>query len=122
MIIKYSIVIPTRNRAEYLPYAIQSVLDAARNDVELIVSNNFSTDATPQTLSGIEDPRLRVISPNVSLPMAGHYEFAISHATGDWITILGDDDAVMPYFFESLVISFNTSASLLLGIEPSIHI
>ena len=34
--------------------------------------------------------------------MAGHYEFAISHATGDWITILGDDDAVMPYIFESL--------------------
>lgn len=102
MTIKYSIVIPTRNRAEYLPYAIQSVLDSERNDIELIVSNNFSTDATPEILSGIEDPRLRVISPNASLPMAGHYEFAISQARGDWLTILGDDDAVMPYIFESL--------------------
>lgn len=102
MTIKYSVVIPTRNRAGYLPYAIQSVLDSERNDIELIVSNNFSTDATLEILSDIKDPRLRVISPKVSLPMAGHYEFAISQARGEWLTILGDDDAVMPYIFESL--------------------
>lgn len=102
MTIKYSIVIPTRNRAEYLPYAIQSVLDSSRTDIELIVSNNFSTDSTTEILAKITDPRLRVVSPGVSLPMAGHYEFAISQAIGEWITILGDDDAVMPYIFERL--------------------
>ena len=102
MTIKYSIVIPTRNREEYLPYAIKSVLDSPRKDIELIVSNNFSLDATQEILSKITDPRLKVVSPNVILPMAGHYEFAISQAKGEWITILGDDDAVMPYIFESL--------------------
>jgi glycosyltransferase involved in cell wall biosynthesis len=102
MIIKYSIVIPTRNRAEYLSYAIKSVLNSKRSDIELIVSNNFSTDKTQEILSNISDPRIKIISPNVTLPMAGHYEFAISQAKGEWITILGDDDAVMPYIFESL--------------------
>ena len=102
MTIKYSIVIPTRNRGEYLPYAIKSVLDSPRDDIELIVSNNFSTDNTSEILSKITDPRLKVVGPNLSLPMAGHYEFAISHAKGKWITILGDDDAVMPYIFETL--------------------
>lgn len=102
MTIKYSIVIPTRNRAEYLTYAIQSVLESSRTDIELIVSNNFSNDETTEILSKISDPRLRVISPSVSLPMAGHYEFAISQATGEWITILGDDDAVLPYIYEIL--------------------
>jgi glycosyltransferase involved in cell wall biosynthesis len=102
MTIKYSIVIPTRNKAEYLPFAIQSVLDSPRSDIELIVSNNFSTDATAEILDKILDPRIRVVGPSMSLPMAGHYEFAISHAKGVWITILGDDDAVMPYIFESL--------------------
>lgn len=99
---KYSIIIPTRNRAEFLPYAIKSVLDSSRNDVEIIVSNNFSTDATSDVLSKIIDPRIRIVSPSVSLPMACHYEFAIRQATGEWITILGDDDAVMPYIFDSL--------------------
>ena len=46
MTIKYSIIIPTRNKAEYLPYAIKSVLDSSRDDIEVIVSNNFSTDNT----------------------------------------------------------------------------
>jgi glycosyltransferase involved in cell wall biosynthesis len=102
MPIKYSIVIPTRNRLEYLPYAIRSVLDSCRVDIELIVSNNHSSDGTNEFLSGLSDPRLRVVTPSVSLPMAGHYEFAINEARGEWITILGDDDAVMPYIFDRL--------------------
>jgi glycosyltransferase involved in cell wall biosynthesis len=102
MPIKYSIVIPTRNRDMYVPYAIKSVLKSTRTDIELIVSDNFSTDNTARILSDFSDPRLRVVRPDAELPMAGHYEFAISKATGEWITILGDDDAVMPYIFESL--------------------
>ena len=34
--------------------------------------------------------------------MAEHYEFLIEHAAGQWMTTIGDDDALMPYFFESL--------------------
>jgi len=102
MPVKYSIVIPTRNRAEYLPYAVRSVLDSDRDDVELVVSNNHSSDGTDRFLSELNDPRLRVIQPSIVLPMAGHYEFAINEARGDWITLLGDDDAVMPYIFERL--------------------
>lgn len=102
MTIKYSIVIPTRNRAYYLKYAIKSVLSSQRQDIELVVSNNFSSDETLKVISEINDPRMLVVSPDTPLPMAGHYEFAISKARGEWITILGDDDAVMPYIFESL--------------------
>ena len=102
MTIKYSIVIPTKNRAYYLKYAIKSVLSSPRQDIELVVSNNFSSDETSKILSEINDSRMRVVSPDIALPMAAHYEFAISKARGDWITILGDDDAVMPYIFESL--------------------
>jgi len=102
MSLKYSIVIPTRNRVEYLQYAVRSVLESDRNDIELIVSNNHSSDGTDKFLSELNDSRLRIIHPSVVLPMAGHFEFAINEAKGDWITILGDDDAVMPYIFERL--------------------
>ena len=102
MTIKYSIVIPTKNRAYYLKYAIKSVLSSQRQDIELVVSNNFSSDETSKILSEINDPRMRAVSPDTALPMAAHYEFAVSKARGDWIAIIGDDDAVMPYIFESL--------------------
>ena len=102
MIIKYSIIIPTRNRAEYLPYAIKSVLNTNRKDIELIVSDNHSTDDTQDKLQYIKDNRLKVIKPPITLPMAAHYEYVLKHARGSWITIIGDDDAIMPYFYERL--------------------
>ncbi len=40
----FSVVLPTLNRAEYLPFAIESVLNQTFEDLELIVSNNSSTD------------------------------------------------------------------------------
>ena len=99
---KYTIIIPTRNREEYLPYAIESVLASDREDIELIVSNNHSMDDTAAYLSTLSDTRLKVIMPSKELPMSSHYEFALSHASGEWVTILGDDDAAMPYLFDRL--------------------
>jgi glycosyltransferase involved in cell wall biosynthesis len=102
MKIKYSVVIPTRNRSQYLPYAIESVLKSSRQDIELIVSNNFSTDRTAEILSNFSDSRLKIIHPEEPLSMSGHYEFATKYAVGEWLTIIGDDDALMPYTFKSL--------------------
>lgn len=99
---KYSILIPTRNREEYLPFAIESVLSQNRDDVELIVSDNFSKDSTSNYLAGLSDCRLMVVRPPSEMPMSRHYEYILSQATGEWVTILGDDDAVMPYLFERL--------------------
>ena len=38
--------IPTFNRAEYLPRAVESALSQDYNDIEVIVSDNASTDNT----------------------------------------------------------------------------
>jgi glycosyltransferase involved in cell wall biosynthesis len=110
--IKYSVIIPTRNGLSYLPYAIKSVLSSERDDIELIISNNHSNDGTCEYLSEVTDPRFRVVSPPTLLPMSAHYEFAISQANGDWITILGDDDAVMPYIFERLDVYIDEYVSI----------
>ena len=99
---KYSVLIPTRNRKEYLPYAIDSVLSQRRDDIELIISNNHSSDGTSDYLDNLSDSRLKIVMPSRIMSMSGHYEFILNQASGDWVTILGDDDAVMPYFFERL--------------------
>lgn len=99
---RYSIVIPTRNREEYLPFALRSVLDCDRNDIEVVVSNNHSRDGTADFLASVKDARVRTVAPPAEMPMAAHYEFALSQARGEWVTLIGDDDAVMPYIFERL--------------------
>jgi len=96
---KYSVIIPSRNGCKYLPYAIRSVLEQRFENFELIVSDNHSGDDTWAFLSTLSDPRLRIFQPTDPLSLARHFEFAISQAKGDWITVLGDDDSLQPYFF-----------------------
>ena len=97
---KYSVIIPSRNGCKYLPFAIRSVLEQRCEDFELIVSDNHSSDDTWAFLSTLSDPRLRTFQPPEALSMARHFEFAIGKARGEWITVLGDDDGLQPYFFE----------------------
>lgn len=89
----FSIVIPTRNRAELLKYAVQSVLDQTFSDFEVIVSNNFSTDNTRETVAEFRDPRVRYVETPRSLEIGESFAFATDQATGEYVTYLSDDDA-----------------------------
>lgn len=89
----FSIVIPTRNRAHIVKRAVQSILDQTFGDFEIIVGNNFSTDDTRKAIQGFRDERVRYFETEKSLGMCGSFEFATSHARGEYITYLSDDDA-----------------------------
>src|SRR5262249_60781488 len=60
--LRCSVVIPTYNRAHSVADAIASVLQQTMRDLECIVVDDGSTDATATLLASISDPRLRVIS------------------------------------------------------------
>ena len=100
--IKYSILIPTFNKCEYLNYTLKSILQNDYEDFEVIVSNDHSTDGTEELLFKIKDPRVKVIKPPVKLTQAKNYEYLLNFANGEWISILGDDDGVLPNFFQTL--------------------
>lgn len=100
--VKYSILIPTFNKSKYLIFAIKSILTSEYKNFELIISDDFSTDDTNKLLSQIKDSRLKIIKPPFKLTMSKNYEFILSHAKGEWITILGDDDGLLPDFFDQL--------------------
>lgn len=56
-----SVVLPTRNRADLLGGAIDSVLEQTDGDLELIVVDDGSTDGTADLLARVGDPRLRTL-------------------------------------------------------------
>lgn len=99
---KYSIILPTYNNEKYIKECINSFLSQSFDDFELIVSNNLSTDETQNILTSFSDKRLKVIHPDRHLDHMDHWNFAVSHANGEWIYTLGADDAVLPFFFEQL--------------------
>ena len=97
-----SILIPTRNRAAYLKYAIQSAVNLRAQDIEIVVSENHSSDNSLEVCSSFDDARLRIIRPSSPLPMHENWELLLQEARGDWITFVGDDDAVMPHCVDHL--------------------
>jgi hypothetical protein len=90
----------------YLEFAVNSVLESLRSDLELIVSDDNSEDGTQSFLQGINDPRLTIVSPSTKMSMSEHWDFAQKFAVGDWQMFLGQDDMLMRGYseaFDSLV-------------------
>lgn len=92
----FSIVIPTRNRAHLLPYALQSALEQEFDDLEIIVSDNYSDDKTAEVVKHYDDSRIRYVRTDQALSMPDSWEFALSKTKGDYICFLCDDDAISP--------------------------
>jgi len=98
----FSIILPTRNNAEYLGGAIATVLNQELDDYELIVSNNFSEDNTEEVIKSFTSDKLKYIKTKTSLYYDEHWNFALSHASGKYILMLGDDDGVTRFGLKEL--------------------
>lgn len=86
-----SVVLPTYNRAPTLSRAVRSVLAQTFTDLELIVVDDGSTDATSSVLAQFDDPRLRVLrQPNAGAAAARNAGIAL--AQGEWLAFQDSDD------------------------------
>ena len=83
---KVTIAIPTYNRAAYLEQAIGSALAQTYPHVEVIVSDNCSTDATAEFVSQIRDNRLVSLQQQTNLGMIGNWNACMERAT--WRVVL----------------------------------
>jgi glycosyltransferase involved in cell wall biosynthesis len=100
---RFSVLLPTRNGAELLPNCLESVLGQPYEDMELVVSNNASTDDTKQILERFSgDPRLRVLEQQSSLPVTDNWNAVLAEARGDYLLQIGDDDYLLPGYFEQV--------------------
>ena len=93
---KISVIIPTRNRCDYLKRAVRSVLCQTFKDFEVIVVNDCSSDDTAEYLSSIEGPEFR----HFELPTNSGGSMARNRGTeqsrGSFIAFLDDDDEWEP--------------------------
>jgi glycosyltransferase involved in cell wall biosynthesis len=104
---KVTIAIPTLNRVGYLRLALESALAQTYASIEVIVSNNASTDETSRYLASCSDPRLRVLHQTSLLPMTENWNACLAAATGDYFLLLSDDDLLDPCAVEVLVAGYS---------------
>jgi glycosyltransferase involved in cell wall biosynthesis len=65
-------------------------------DIEVVVVDDGSTDATYEHLSALDDPRLRIVRHEQPRGVAQARNAGINAATGAWIAFLDDDDLWAP--------------------------
>lgn len=81
----FSVLLPTYNRAAFLPMAIESILAQTFADFELVISDGGSTDDTKATVLSHDDSRVKYVQSSERLSMGQNYQKAFDYSTGDFV-------------------------------------
>jgi glycosyltransferase involved in cell wall biosynthesis len=114
---KVTVIMPTYNWSNVLPFSIGSALDQVFADFELIVVGDGCTDDSEEVVKAIGDPRIRWIN----LPTNQGHQSApnnegLRNARGDLIAYLGHDDLWMPHHLACLVGAIEAGADMAYGV------
>jgi glycosyltransferase involved in cell wall biosynthesis len=96
--------IPTYNRASAnLLNVIERALGQTYDNVEVIVSDNCSSDHTPELVQSINDPRLRFFRQQANIGPNNNFNFCLNQARGEYFLLFHDDDLIDRDFVEACV-------------------
>ena len=86
--------IPTFNRELLIGRAVNLILSQDYPNIEIVISDNCSTDSTPSLCQGYadRDPRIRYIRQPRNVGATGNFETVLTLASGEFFMWLGDDD------------------------------
>ncbi|MCU0270597.1 MAG: glycosyltransferase [Acidimicrobiales bacterium] len=93
---KFSVCIPNYNYARYVGDTVRSVLEQSHRDVEVLVSDNASTDDSVAVVRAVADERVRVSVNRCNVGFAGNLDRAVRGASGDVALLLSSDDLMLP--------------------------
>ena len=89
-----SVIVPTYNRAQQLPRALDSILCQSCSPKEIIVVDDGSTDETSALMTSEYPEIVFIQQQNTGVSSARNV--GIKRASGDWIAFLDSDDEWLP--------------------------
>lgn len=105
-----TVVIPTRNRREMALEAARTALLPLPFPMEILLSDNGSSDGTPSLAA--ELPGVRYVRRDPVLPMAEHWTLCVQEARGRFVKVLCDDDWLLPGALEREVRALESDPAL----------
>lgn len=90
--------IPTYNGAERIPAAIASVINQDYPNIEILISDNCSTDQTEEACRQLaaNDSRIKYHRQPENLGIIGNFDYVMRNGSGDYFMWLSDDDELKP--------------------------
>lgn len=94
----FTVIIPTKDRAEYLHHTLRTCSNQDYENLEVIVSDDGSSDNTKEVVleAARKDTRIKYVTPG-SVGMRDNFEFALDHVKAGYVIALGGDDGILPY-------------------------
>lgn len=107
-----SICIPTYNRGELLGKLLVQIYNLSavtKSKIQICISDNFSSDATPEIISEWQ-PKLGIITVRQKSNIGGsrNFQAVAALSTSPWVMLMGDDDLLSELGFESLLAVLET--------------
>jgi glycosyltransferase involved in cell wall biosynthesis len=112
-VIDVSVIVPTHNRRQLVPQALNSILHQRGVSIELIVVDDGSTDGTGRWLDRIaaQDSRIKVVHHAQPRFISCARNAGIAHAFGRWVAFCDDDDLWAPDKLATQLSALRTSAA-----------
>lgn len=113
-----SILIPTKNREEYALKVVNHILDTIDHRVQLVIYDNSDSNKLKNLLKDfLQDHRINYFYNNEVLSFVENFSLGISKCTGEYVTIIGDDDGINPFIIDIAVWANNNGVE---AITPSL--
>jgi glycosyltransferase involved in cell wall biosynthesis len=102
---KVSVLIPVYNRAALVGRSIESARAQTHANLEIVVSDNASTDGTWEAVNrlALADPRIRPLRNETNFGPTRNWIRGLAECTGDFVKILWSDDWLEPSCIEELL-------------------
>lgn len=98
-IVLVTAVMASYNHEKYIAQAIESVLNQTFTDLELVIVDDCSTDASPDIIKKYseKDPRVRAFFHQKNQGIAKTLNDCLKEAQGKYVGFIGSDDMWLPY-------------------------
>jgi glycosyltransferase involved in cell wall biosynthesis len=96
-----TIAIPTYNRANgYLRNAIACALKQTYRNIEVVISDNCSSDNTGEIVGRYSDTRIRYFRQSTNIGANNNFNFCLEKAQGSYFLLFHDDDSIDSDFID----------------------
>jgi glycosyltransferase involved in cell wall biosynthesis len=119
-----SIGVPTYNRAARLRLTLASILQQSYRELEIVVSDNASTDDTWDVCLGAaaQSSRVRIFRKAANIGPVANFEFVRNQASGKYFMWLADDDSISENYVSACVERLERDADVVLVHGPASYV
>jgi glycosyltransferase involved in cell wall biosynthesis len=109
---KVSIGLPVHNGERFLAEAVESILAQSYGDFELVISDNASTDGTPDICADYarRDRRIRHVRQPENLGAAPNYNYVFERSSAPFFKWAAHDDRIRPGFLDACMGAHESAA------------